>query len=218
MVCLLVLALGTGCKADSKPTSVNTNGGATTAPSVPTRAGRPFDKAAFDEIAALSFAGTTTILDIGEDALAIKVSPEGARPTAITVRLSRCLNCVAMDRAQWEGRLAELKALLPKELRERPETVFELGDVTISGQKVIYVYQIGVNPVMDGQYTKSVMSTHAYTIYWNDGVNQAQIVAKDAAPPDSPTVEDLAAKIPREALGKLAADALTTILPYVHGT
>jgi hypothetical protein len=210
--------MGVGCKADSKPTSVTTNGAGSTAPAVPKRPGRPFDKASFEEIATLPFAGATTILDISDDALALKVLPEGTRPTAITVRLSRCLNCVAMDRSQWEARLADLKALLPKELRERPETVFELGDVTISGHKAIYVYQIGVNPVMDGPYTKSVMSTHAYTIYWNDGVNQAQIVAKDAAPPDSPTVEELAAKIPRDALGKLAADALTTILPFVHGT
>jgi len=59
--------------------------------------------------------------------------------------------------------------------------------------------------------------THAYTLHWNDGVNQVQISVKDASPPDAPTVEQLAAKVPRARIEKLAQDLFVAIEPYIHG-
>jgi len=219
---LTIAAALAGCKSDSKPTVATGGGGGGTGgvPVAPAHAGKPFDRATFEEISKLDFNGaTTTVLELTDDSLALKVMPMGEPATAATIRLSRCLNCVAMDRAQWEARVPELRQLLPKELRDLPETVFELGDVSISGEKTIYVHQVGVYAIggTGGQTLQRAMNTHAYTVYWNDGVNQAQIVAKDASLPDSATVEVLAAKVPRDTLGKLAGDAFTTILPLIRG-
>jgi hypothetical protein len=218
----LVLALAPACKSDSQPTTAGGAGGGTAAgiPTAPKRPGKPFDMTTFEEISKLSFGdAATSALESSDDRLALRVVPTGEPPIQSTIRLSRCLNCVAMDKALWEPRLAELRQLLPKEVRDKPDTVFELGEVTIGGEKAIYTYQLAVHAIggVDGQPLHKALNTHAITIYWNDGVNQAQVVTKDASPPDSPTLEQLAAKVPRDRITKAATDAMATILPYVHG-
>jgi hypothetical protein len=182
----LVLACLAGCaacKSDSKPTSMTTGGGTGSAatPTAPARPGKPVDQATFDEISKLDFEAPGTVMEISDSGLVMRVAPAGEPATMGTIRLSRCLNCVAMDRALWEPRLQELRQLLPKEVRDKPDTVFELGDVTVHGTKVMYVYQLAVDAVggVDGKPLERAMNTHAYTIYWNDGVNQVQIAVKD---------------------------------------
>lgn len=226
LLILAVLAGCAGCKSD-KPTAAAT-GGATPATggggtaAKPARPPAPFDQAAFETISKLDFGGApTTVLELTNDSLALRIAPyaEPAQATMATVRASRCLNCVPMEQAAWEARLPELKQLMPKEVRDLPETIFELGEVTVSGTKAIFAHQVAVLAVggTNGQPLQRAMNTHAYTLYWNDGVNQIQISVKDAAPPDAPTVEQLAARIPRATLETLATSTFATLLPYLPG-
>jgi hypothetical protein len=224
---LVVVALAAGCascKSDAGPTNPtggSTGGGGGAGAPVPrARPGAPFDVAAYEQISKLDFAGAPTeVLELSDSGLAIRVTPAGDPPVVATLRLSKCLNCVGMDRAAWEARMTELKQLLPKEVRELPDTVFEVGDTTVNGGKVIYVYQLAVFAVggTGGKPLEKAINTHAYALHWNDGINQVQITVKDGSPPDQATVDGLAARAPRDRLGKLASDLFTTIEPYVHG-
>jgi len=51
--------------------------------------------------------------------------------------------------------------------------------------------------------------SHAYTINWNDGINQIHIIAYDAATPSSNTVAHLVTVVPRADLEALAAATFT---------
>jgi hypothetical protein len=223
LAAVIALAALAACKSDPGPTGPTGGGGSTTpggsaAPRA--RPGAPFDVVAYEQIAKLDHAGAPTeVLEQSESGLAVRVTPAGDPPLVATMRFSKCLNCVAMERAAWEARVNELKQLLPKEVRDRPDTVFEIGDTTVSGTKVIYVYQLAVFAIggLDGKPLEKAINTHAYALHWNDGVNQIQITVKDGSPPDQPTIEQLAARVSRDRMAKLASDLFTTIEPYAHG-
>lgn len=224
----LAVAVAACAGGDSAPT--NPNGGGTgsartgsagTAPRA--RPAAPFDQAAYEAISKLDFGGAPVqVLELSDSGLALRVSPTpatGEQPIVATIRLGRCLNCIAIDRAAWVARTAELEQLLPKEVRDKPDTVFEVSDATAAGTKVIYVYQLAVFAIggLDGKPLEKAINTHAYTLHWNDGVNQVQVSVKDASPPDAPTVQQLATKVPRARIEKLASDLFVAIEPYVHG-
>lgn len=224
----LALALAACAGGDSAPSNPNTGGGGSArtgsaAATAPRRPAAPFDKAAYEQISKLDFAGAPSeVMELSDSGLALRVSPPpatGEPPVVATIRASKCLNCVAIDRAAWVARIAELQQLLPKEVRDKPDTVFEVSDTTVGATKTIYIYQLAVFAIggLDGKPLEKAINTHAYTLHWNDGVNQVQIAVKDASPPDAPTVEQLAAKVPRARIEKLATDLFTAIEPYIHG-
>jgi hypothetical protein len=226
-IAVVVVAACAG--GDSQPTNPNggssarTGTGSSATPAPPARPPAPFDKAAYDAISKLDFAGAPTqVMELSDSGLALRVSPTpatGEQPMVATIRLGKCLNCVEIRKAAWVARTAELAQLLPKEVRDKPDTVFEVSDATVAGTPVIYVYQLAVFAIggLDGKPLEKAINTHAYTLHWNDGVNQVQISVKDGSPPDSPTVEQLAAKVPRARIEKLAADLFVAIEPYIHG-
>jgi hypothetical protein len=95
-----------------------------------------------------------------------------------------------------------MKALLAEELRDRPDTVWDLGKTEINGQTMIYTYQLGHVSEKDDLGNPQSAFTNAYALYYNDGKNQVRVVAeyKD----DQVAREDLTAIAPREDLEKLA--------------
>jgi hypothetical protein len=218
---LLVLLLGAagcaGCKSDSKAPTPRAGAGGGGGDTTPARPGRPFDRAAFETISKLDLGAPAEVLELTDDSLAVRIRPAVSPETAATIRLSRCLNCVPMDRAQWEPQLPALKQLLPKEVRDKPDTIFELGEVTVANRKAIFTHQVAVlaEGGTDGKPLTRAMNTHAYTLYWNDGTNQLQITAKDASQPDSATVDILAAKVPRTTLETLATSTFTLLAPHL---
>jgi hypothetical protein len=211
---ILAAGLAGGCgKSESKPNTVTTNGsgqsgvGIGTGAVVPTGPGKPIDKPILEAITKLPFGGgEIKVLTVEDDLMSMTITPKGVTPERRSrLTISKCLNCVPMDKAKWEERRSELLQLVPAELRDKPDLVYEIGETTIAGHEVIYVYQAGVHVTPGDTQTVS----HAYTINWNDGVNQLHIVAYDASVPSSMTVEHLVTLVPRAQLETLAAATFT---------
>lgn len=85
--------------------------------------------------------------------------------------------CQAMDLASWNARQGELRGQLPKELRSRPDTRFEIGAQTIAGAPAIYTYQLGYAGGTDERDQPSADYTDSYVLYYNDGINQIRVMA-----------------------------------------
>jgi hypothetical protein len=223
LLSILVLTAGlAACKSsDSKPSTVTANGSGesglgTGGRVVPSGPGVPIDKAILEAITKLPFGGgELKVLTVEDGLMSMTVTPKTTPPAATRrsrLTISRCLNCVPMDKAQWQARKADLLLLIPAELRDKPDLIFEIGDATIAGQKVIYVYQAGVHVVPNDLQTVS----HAYTINWNDGVNQIHIIAYDAANPTSQAVAHLVTIVPRAELEALAAATFTEAIAKLN--
>ncbi|HEX8111942.1 MAG TPA: hypothetical protein VF516_29620, partial [Kofleriaceae bacterium] len=85
--------------------------------------------------------------------------------------------CQAMDLASWTARQGELRGQLPKELRSRPDTRFEIGVRAIAGAPAIYTYQLGYAGGVDEKDQPSADYTDAYVLYYSDGINQIRVMA-----------------------------------------
>jgi len=122
-----------------------------------------------------------------------------ARPRLdVFVTIQPCGDCIPLQAARWR---ATKRQTLAPELRARPDTTFELGEVSLVGEKLIYVYQLGWHfSTTGGAYS------NAYILYYNDGVNQIRVVAQYAD--DIPgSKEALARALPREQLEQIAGTA-----------
>jgi hypothetical protein len=145
----------------------------------PTR--RPLDAAALSRLAATEFPGFEreeqgavagmvrfrhTTRSRPHLAVSVVIGPCSARPA-----------CLAMDLASWTARQGELRDQLPKELRSRPDTRFEIGARAIAGAPAIYTYQLGYAGGVDEKDQPAADYTDAYVLYYNDGINQIRVMA-----------------------------------------
>lgn len=129
---------------------------------------------------------------------------------AVTVTITPCFDCIPMDLEKWKAKGDAMKVLLAEELRNLPDTVFELGKADLNGQPVIFTYQLGYQSGQDQNGPVGAFS-NAYALYFNDNVNQIRVVAeyKD----DWVGREDMQRIAPREDLEKLARSFLDA---YTH--
>jgi hypothetical protein len=104
-----------------------------------------------------------------------------------------------MDLDKWKADEALTKQFLPDVLKKAPDTVFEVGKINLNGQDMIDTYQLGQHFEANGGGTFS----EAYVLYYNDGVNQARVVAeyKDDA---MRTKEDMAKSVSKRDLHNVA--------------
>jgi len=142
---------------------------------------RPLDAAALGRIAATEFPGFERE-DQGAAAGAVRFRhTTSSRPhLAVSVAMGPCSAapaCPAMDLASWTTRRDELRSQLPRELRDRPDTRFEIGARAVAGAPAIYTYQLGYAGGVDDKDQPSVDYTDAYVLYYNDGVNQIRVTA-----------------------------------------
>jgi hypothetical protein len=126
---------------------------------------------------------------------------------AATVTLQPCFDCLPMDVVKWRERTEALKTFLAPELRGRVDTVFEVGAVTVAETPMIYTYQAGLFYNKEGG-----AYSHAYILYYNDGVNMARVIAeyKDDPPAD---LDKMIGMHPRGDLEALANQMMTA---YTH--
>lgn len=133
----------------------------------------------------------------------------------VTVTIGPCIPrivCPPMKLARWTGRRDELLGQLPRELRGRPDTRFEIGARTLAGAPAIYTYQLGYASGSDEHDQPSIDYSDAYILYYNDGINQMRVMAHyldDAVG----GLDQLLAVAPPEDLEKLAT-AFASF--YVH--
>src|SRR5262249_33724657 len=97
------------------------------------------------------------------------------------------------------------------ELRDRPDTQFDVGQTDLHGAPMIYTYQAAQLIGQDDNKNPVAAWTDAYALYYNDGVTQIRVVAEYKDDPMT-SKEAMLQAAPRGSLGKVAkafADAST---------
>ncbi|MEO8843091.1 MAG: hypothetical protein ABI591_29250 [Kofleriaceae bacterium] len=95
--------------------------------------------------------------------------------------------CVPINLGAWTARTGELKKMVPPDLRDLPDTKFEVGVVKFHATDLIYTFQVGqtsgVKTTGSAAGRTYIEYTYAYILYYNDGHNQIRVVAevKDSA-------------------------------------
>ena len=111
-----------------------------------------------------------------------------------TVTVNPCIDCTPMELPKWEAKTDALKAItLDAEIRDK--SIYQLGEATIAGKKLISGYQLG----QVGQ-----TYTHAAELWFNDGTNEIWVIVQYG---DNPTkdAETMAQLFSRERLQDIAA-------------
>lgn len=229
-VLLSVLAL-TACKSktDSKPATGSGSAvaaagsgsgagsadpGAITLPkgpgTPPNKTTAKLDDAAFAKLAELEYPGFKK--EVRKTSGGFEVRHSTPRPKiSVNVLITPCFDCIPMELERWQAKTDALKALLPPELRDRPDTTFEVGATELHGAPLIYTYQLGHYFGKDENDNPIADYSSAYVLYHNDGVNQIRVVANYADEPVSR--EDLAVVAPKDDLARLAKAFLDA---YTH--
>src|SRR5262249_17858451 len=102
--------------------------------------------------------------------------------------------------------------LLPPELRERKDTVFEIGEVKLADAPLIYTYQLAHGYAEDEDKNRQGPYSNAFVGYHNDGINQIRVVAQEDDDQVS-TPEPLMDLAPRDDLRQIA---LAFLDAYTH--
>jgi hypothetical protein len=223
-VCLALLACGNK-SSDSPATGSGSGSGSAVAPpgdrviagsnegpavpiTLPKADGTPPKKtkdklvdADFERLGKLELPSFTKRVRNQKDGLDVRF--QTARPRlGTTVTITPCFNCAPMELAKWKEREADLKQLLGPDLRDRPDTTWELGTVDLHGQLVVYTYQVGTLFGKDEQGNPKSSYSDAYALYYNDGVNQIRVVTEYQ---DSPVPrEQMLTIAPKEDLARVA--------------
>jgi hypothetical protein len=161
----------------------------------PPRTTKPHSRGELEALAKLELAGfTKTVRQLDASFLdVVQSTPE----LAVTVTIQPCLACRPLAIDRWRADKEALMVTLPPELRDRPDTTFEVGEAG----PLIYVYQLG--------YATGELGTafaNAYILYHHDGVNQIRVIA--AALEERPSRDELARAVPRERLEQAATTVL----------
>jgi len=241
LVVFLSVALIAGCKSRSEapqatPSSSGSSGSATgsgsgsSAPTAgsaseshpivlpkgdgtpPKKSAGKFDQAMSTRLAALDFPGFKKEVRFeGDHVLEVRHTTIDRPKIGIQINVGACVDCPTMDLDKWKARAPSMKALFPKELQTRSDSIWDLDKTDINGQPMIYVYQFGHQLGTDEQgHPSSTVYANAYFLYYNDGTNQIRVVAEYKDDPVSRA--DLERLAPRQDLEKLAKafmDALT---------
>jgi hypothetical protein len=181
--------------------------------SAPVKTTRPLDKARYEQMSSLDYPGWTKDLRyLGEKALEVRYKTQ-ARPTlSVTISASPCFDCIPLELPRWKAKEDALKNLLLPELRERKDTVFEVGEVRLAGAPLIFTYQLAHGFVPGDDQNRQGPYSNAYTVYHNDGINQIRVTAQYADDPVA-TRDELVNLAPK---GDLQQIALAFLDAYTH--
>jgi hypothetical protein len=174
----------------------------------PVKTTTPVDQPRLEKLAAIDFDGFNkdkrrlekTVLDI-------RYTTRARPKLAVTINVAPCFDCKPMVDTEWKKDSEAMKQLLAEELRNRPDTVFEIATADLYGARVISQYQLGYFFGDEGG-----AYSHAYALYFNDGVNFIRVVAEYKDDPPS-SRQDMINLAPREDLEKLARAFLDV---YTH--
>jgi hypothetical protein len=132
---------------------------------------------------------------------------------AVTITIAPCSDqavlgtCLPMNLSAWTTKTAELKKLIPSDLRDLPDTKFEVNNTKFHDADLISTFQLGQTTGTKSTGSAAGLAyiayTYAYTLYYNDGYNQIRIVAEfkeDARP----SLAEMVAEVPRSDLQNTA--------------
>lgn len=160
-----------------------------------------FDDAKFAKLAELDFPSFKKSVRNTKNGFDVRFTTP--RPKiGTTVTITPCFDCAPMELDKWKARADGLKTLLAEELRNRPDTEWEIGTVDVHGQTVIYTYQVGHFFGKDEVGNPHGTYSDAYAMYFNDGTNQIRVVSEYQDDPVSRA--DMLKIAPKEDLAKVA--------------
>jgi hypothetical protein len=181
--------------------------------SAPLKTTRPLEKARYEKMSSLDYPGwAKDIRYLGEEALEVRYKTEARPNLSVTIAASPCFDCIPLELPRWKAKEAALRNLLPPELRERKDTVFEIGEVKLAGAPVIYTYQLGHGYLPEEDQQRQGPYSNAYTAYYNDGINQLRVTAQYSDDPVA-TREELVNLAPKDDLQRIA---LAFLDAYTH--
>lgn len=205
-----VLFILAGCKGQSSPPSQGGQGapGAEAKPSL----AKPKEKNPVNAERLLEISKLT--LPFPEQVVAavteeqVKFRVKTSEPKRIGhATISACKECWKMEIAVWKPHAEALKSSLPPAMRDDPTTKFEIGEMQLGSDKVIFTYWAAVS------VGEEFSNAHAVTFHWNDGVNQLRVTAQDGNVPSATTVEQLVGIVPRAELEAAAMQLFTALRP-----
>ncbi len=175
----------------------------------PVKTTKPIDKAKAEELAKAEFEGFTKDIRLANDqGTDVRYTTKGRPHILVTVSTTRCFDCIPMELDKWKAKVDSLKVLIGPELKDRPDTTFEMGMTEINGGKYLWTYHVGYNINPDpGTGIAGAYGT-AYAIHYNDGVNLIRVVAeyKDDVPKSREDMVNLTPKEDLEQIGKAFID------------
>lgn len=224
-----ILALTAGCKSKPKHREPPKNVGSAAmagsdmrpAPDLvlprgdgtpPKKTTAPLGKADFEKLSKIEYPGfTAEVRTVGEKVFEVRHKTKDHPRMWAVVTIQDCFDCVPMELAKWKAKEQEIKAINLESLKNVPGIDWELGQIDLHGQPVIYAYQVGTGNGSADEGGTPYSFTNNYVAYYNDGVNQIRVVA---AYKDDPVAKaDLIRIVPK---ADLQALALSFLDAYTH--
>ncbi len=173
----------------------------------PVKATAPHNPAQLERLSQLELPGFTRDLrSLDANALVVTQRTTTSPKFAATITITHCMDCLPMQLDRWTEKGEALRLLLPPELRERADSVFEVGATELAGAKLIFTYQLGYSLAKDEAGIIDGASTHSYALYYNDGLDQLRVVAESIEQPESR--DELLRVAPRDHLERMARAVL----------
>jgi hypothetical protein len=216
LVAVSILSLAAGCKgkpkarpAPASPDKVETTANSKPAAphdvdlphgpgTPPVKTSKPVDHVILQKLADMDFPDfVKDVRGVSDQSLWVLQQIASHPVLRASIHVLPCTNpkahCWPMDLATWKSHDKDLKEYLPPALQQAPDTVFEIGQTDLHGQPLMYTYQLGQT------IDKSSAFSHAYVLYFNDGVNEIRVLSeyKDDM---MKTKEDMAKALPRSDL------------------
>jgi hypothetical protein len=138
--------------------------------------------------------------------LEVKYATELRPWLVITVLAGPCQQATCpplSDLTAWRNSGEHVAWTFDKRLRDRPDSIFEVGMTTLGGERAIYVYHVGLFAGRDGKGQAMEVYSNAYTLHHNDAVNWMRVVVEYRDNP-TPTIAGLVERMPREFLERAA--------------
>jgi hypothetical protein len=181
--------------------------------SAPVKTTRPLEKAQYEKMSSLDYPGWQKELrHLDEKALEVRYRTEARPRLAVTIVASPCFDCIPPELARWKAKEPALRNMLPPEVRDRRDTVFEIGEVRLAGAPLIFTYQLAHGYEVTTGMNREGPYSNAYTVYHNDGINQIRVMALYNDDPVA-TRDELVNLAPRKDLEQIA---LAFLDAYTH--
>jgi hypothetical protein len=173
----------------------------------PKKTTAPMSQAIADKLVALRFPDFTIEMTPYPDSIAIRQRANARPRMSVNIAVGRCgaVNaCRPMEVAAWRADKATLMQTVDPQLRDRPDSVFEIDSASINGAPAISVYQAGQFFGTDEAGNPVGSFSHALTLHYNDGVNFLRVTASfsDNA---RDSIADMQAALPRPFLERVTA-------------
>jgi hypothetical protein len=221
-----LLAAIAGCKdkptKKEPPPNVASGSGTSAAPDLvlphsdgtpPKKTTKPHTKEDYERLSKLEFPGfLIDVRTVGDKVFEVRQKTKDHPRLWAVVTIKHCFECLPMELDKWKAKEAALKALNLGPIKDSKDIDWELGETQVNGQKMIYAYQVGTGQsASETEGGGGFSFTNNYYLYFNDGINEIQVVGAYKDDPAKKT--DLMKLAPKDDLRALAVSFMDV---YTH--